>query len=90
MKSIERFLNYIKFDTQSNPYSNTSPSTKEQIRFAQYLVQELKQIGIHNAFLDQYGYVYGYLESNSSKPTIGLIAHMDTSFDASRYKANNY
>ena len=58
MKSIERFLNYIKFDTQSNPYSNTSPSTKEQIRFAQYLVQELKQIGIHNAFLDQYGYVY--------------------------------
>lgn len=83
MKSIERFLNYIKFDPQSNPYSNTSPSTKEQIRFAQYLVQELKQIGIHNAFLDQYGYVYGYLESNSSKPTIGLIAHMDTSFDAS-------
>ena len=84
MKNIERFLNYVRFDTQSNPYSNISPSTNGQINFAQYLVQELKQIGLHHAFLDQYGYVYGYLESNSlSTLTIGLIAHMDTSFDAS-------
>lgn len=44
MKNIERFLNYVRFDTQSNPYSNISPSTNGQINFAQYLVQELKQI----------------------------------------------
>lgn len=42
MKNIERFLNYVRFDTQSNPYSNISPSTNGQINFAQYLVQEIK------------------------------------------------
>ena len=84
MKSIERFLKYISFDTQSDPYSNTSPSSVKQFDLGNHLVNELKQIGIDNAFIDNYGYVYGYLPSNCGcKKTIGLIAHMDTSFDAS-------
>ncbi len=84
MKNIERFLKYVSFDTQSNPYSNTSPSSKTQFELGNYLVNELKKIGINNAYMDEYGYVYAYIPSNCNcNKTIGLIAHMDTSFDAS-------
>ena len=84
MKNIERFLKYVSFDTQSNPYSNTSPSSNTQFELGNYLVNELKEIGINNAYMDEYGYVYAYIPSNcNSSKTIGLIAHMDTSFDAS-------
>ncbi len=84
MENIERFLKYVSFDTQSDPYSNTSPSTKNQFNLGNYLVDELKSLGIDNAFIDEYGYVYAYIKSNcNSSKTIGLIAHMDTSFDAS-------
>ncbi len=84
MTIIERFLNYIKFDTQSNPYTKTTPSTKGQLELAKYLIEELKQIGIANAYMDQFGYVYGYIESNTPTTiTVGLIAHMDTSYDSS-------
>lgn len=84
MKNIERFLKYVSFDTQSNPYSNTSPSSNTQFELGNYLVNELKEIGINNAYMDEYGYVYAYIPSNcNSNKTIGLIAHMDTSFDAS-------
>ena len=84
MTNIERFLKYVSFNTQSNPYSNTSPSSKNQFELGNYLVQELKSIGLKNAYIDEYGYVYAYLPSNCNcEKTIGLIAHMDTSFDAS-------
>lgn len=84
MNNIERFLKYVSFDTQSNPYSNTSPSSNSQFDLGNYLVNELKEIGIDNAYIDEYGYVYAYIPSNCNcKNTIGLIAHMDTSFDAS-------
>lgn len=89
MNSVERFLKYISFDTTSNPYSNTSPSSKNQFDLGSYLVEELKAIGIDNANMDEYGYVYGYLKSNcNSNKTIGLIAHMDTSSDASGKNVN--
>lgn len=86
---LQRFLNYISFDTQSNPNSIESPSTSKQKIFGKYLVDELKKIGIDNSYLDEYGYIYAYIPSNtSSTQTIGLIAHMDTSFDCSGANIN--
>ena len=83
-KLKERFLKYISFDTQSSEESNTIPSTEKQKDLAKYLNEELKLIGINESFMDEYGYVYGYLPSNcNSKNTIGLIAHLDTSDEAS-------
>ncbi len=89
MTTLEYFLELIKYDTQSNPYSNTSPSSKEQLVLGETLVKTLKQIGLDNAYMDEHGYVYGYIQSNcNSDKTIGLIAHMDTSFDASGKNIN--
>lgn len=83
MSSLNRFLNYVKFDTQSSTNSSTSPSTKKQKLLAEYLVNELHEIGVENAFTDEYGYVYGYLEGISENNlTVGLISHLDTSPDA--------
>lgn len=84
MTNLERFLKYISFDTKSNPYTNTSPSTSSQMILGKELVKEMHNLGIDNAYMDEFGYVYGYIPSNcESNFTIGLIAHMDTSFDAS-------
>lgn len=83
-KLKERFLKYIKFDTQSDDSSNTIPSTMKQKDLGKYLEEELKSIGLSEAFMDEVGYVYGFLPSNcGSNTTIGLIAHMDTSDEAS-------
>ena len=79
MSTKERFLTYIAFDTQSNPNSETFPSTERQKRLGEHLVEELRKLGIDNAYLDQYGYVYGFFPTNrNSKLTVGIIAHMDT------------
>lgn len=80
---VERFLRYVKIDTQSDPNSNTVPSTEKQKDLSRLLVKELNEIGV-NAFLDDFGYVYAKLESNVSHDVtpIGFIAHVDTSFDA--------
>ncbi len=77
---IERFKSYIAIDTMSNPKSDTVPSSKSQLILAEKLYEELKEIGL-KARMDDKGYVYGELASNSSKsfPSIGFIAHMDTS-----------
>jgi len=84
MKAIERFLKYVSFDTQSDEESLTSPSTEKQKKLGQYLLQELKEMGVEDVHMDEYGYVYGFIPSNcGSKNTIGLISHMDTSPDAS-------
>lgn len=81
---LQRFLNYVSFDTQSDPNSSESPSSSKQKMLGEYIAEELKKLGIDNAYLDDYGYVYGFLPTNtSSNETIGLIAHMDTSFDCS-------
>lgn len=81
MTVIERFLEYVKFNTTSNPSSSTIPSTPTQKEFGAFLVTQMQQIGIADAFMDEYGYIYGSVPANTDKPapTIGLIAHMDTS-----------
>lgn len=84
MKSVtERFLKYVSFDTKSDPFSETCPSSAKQKLLGAALVEEMKAMGIEDAFMDENGYVYGTVPGDPSLPTIGLIAHMDTSPDAS-------
>jgi len=79
-KVLERFLNYVKFDTQSNEESQTYPSTETQKIFAQYLKNELISIGMRDVEVDEYSYVYATLPSNVKEdiPPLGFMAHMDT------------
>lgn len=85
MNILERFKKYVAFDTQSDFTSNTVPSTLKQLKLGEEIVSDLKEIGLENAVLDKHGYVYATLKANSNKsfPTIGFIAHMDTSPDMS-------
>ena len=78
---VDRFLKYVKYDTQSDEDSTTFPSDPKQIELSKALVKELKQIGLKDAVLDEFKYVMATLPSNSNKavPTIGFIAHVDTS-----------
>lgn len=78
---LERFLRYVGYPTQSDPTTGLNPSTPGQMAFAQVLCQELKEIGMSEVSLDEYGYVMGFLPSNLERetPAIGFIAHMDTS-----------
>lgn len=87
---VERFLRYVKFDTKSDEESNTVPSTKGQMVFAKELVKELKEIGLSDVSVDDKGYIMATLPSNIEKqiPTIGFIAHMDTSPDMSGENVN--
>lgn len=79
MNSVtERFLKYVSFDTESCEESPTCPSTSKQKLLGQYLVEEMKGLGIADAFMDEHGYVYGTVPGDPSLPAIGLIAHMDT------------
>ena len=80
---LDRFLKYVSFDTQSDEYSETCPSTDKQKLLGAYLVEEMKAMGIKDARMDENGYVYGTVPGDPRLPTIGLIAHMDTSPDAS-------
>ena len=79
----ERFLRYVQIDTQSDPYSDTQPSTAKQMNLSKILVEELLAIGINDAHLDEFGYVYATIPSNSTKtvPTICFCSHVDTSPD---------
>ena len=79
---VERFLRYVAFDTQSNEDSDTCPSTAKQKKLGAALVEEMLELGIADARMDAFGYVYGTIPGDPSLPTIGLIAHMDTSPDA--------
>jgi tripeptide aminopeptidase len=81
--ATERFLKYVQIDTQSDPYSDTQPSTAKQMDLSKILVEELLQIGIEDAHLDEFGYVYATIPSNSMKhvPTICFCSHVDTSPD---------
>lgn len=85
MTLIERFLKYVSFDTQSDDNSGVTPSTPKQMVFAQYLRSELEQLGFEEISLDENGYLFATLPANTDKPvpTIGFIAHMDTSPDMS-------
>ena len=79
----ERFLRYVSFDTQSDEFSETCPSTSKQRVLGAALVEEMQAMGICDAFMDNNGYVYGTVPGDPKLPVIGLIAHMDTSPDAS-------
>lgn len=85
MNITERFLNYTKFDTQSNEDSTSVPSTEKQLVFANYLKEELIREGLTDVEMDDKGYVYATLKGNTKKPvpTIGFISHYDTSPDCS-------
>lgn len=85
MNITERFLNYTKFDTQSNEDSTSVPSTDKQLVFANYLKEELVREGLTDVEMDDKGYVYATLKGNTKKPvpTIGFISHYDTSPDCS-------
>ena len=82
MNVIECFLKYVSFDTTSDETSETVPSTQKQKVLGNFLVEELKRIGLSNVRMDEYGYVYGYLPASAGREgegALGLIAHMDTS-----------
>ena len=92
MNIVERFLSYVAFDTQSSEETNVTPSTEKQRVFAQHLKKELIAEGLQEVELDELGYLYATLPANIDRqmsntdqqvPTIGFIAHMDTSPDAS-------
>ncbi len=85
MTIVERFLKYVSFDTQSAEDSGTTPSTEKQWILARYLKEELEGIGLTEVEIDEHAYVYATLPANTDKPlpTVGFIAHMDTSPDCS-------
>jgi len=87
---VERFLRYVKYDTQSSEESTTFPSTEKQKILGQVLAEELKEIGMQNVELDEFGYVYAELPSNTEKdvPPIGFLAHIDTSPEVSGANVN--
>lgn len=85
MNVVDRFLEYVKFDTQSDELTNLTPSTPGQMVFAKYLKTELEALGLEEITLDDNGYLMATLPSNTDAqvPTVGFIAHMDTSPDMS-------
>lgn len=90
MNVVERFLQYVKFDTQSDELTNMTPSTPGQMIFAQHLEKKLHELGFEEITLDENGYLMATLPSNIDKevPTIGFIAHLDTSPDMSGRHVN--
>lgn len=85
MTVVDRFLQYVKFDTQSDELTNLTPSTPGQMIFAQHLEKDLRQLGLADISLDDNGYLMATLPANCDKrvPTVGFIAHLDTSPDMS-------
>lgn len=86
MTVVDRFLQYVKFDTQSDELTNMTPSTPGQMIFAQHLEKELREMGLSDISLDDNGYLMATLRSNQPEkkiPTVGFIAHLDTSPDMS-------
>lgn len=85
MKIVDRFINYAKIDTQSDENSNDTPSTKKQFDLARLVEQEMKEMGLEDISLDDKCYLMATLPANTDKklPTIGFVAHFDTSPDMS-------
>ncbi|MDE6115473.1 peptidase T [Barnesiella sp. WM24] len=85
MNVVDRFLQYVKFDTQSDELTNLWPSTPGQMEFAQHLEKELQAMGLEDITLDDNGYLMATLPANieTPVPTVGFIAHLDTSPDLS-------
>ena len=87
---VERFITYVKVDTQSNAESTTCPTTTGQLTLGNMLVEELKQIGMSDVTIDENGYVMATLPANTDKevPTIGFLAHLDTATDMTGANVN--
>ncbi|HEY0751966.1 MAG TPA: peptidase T, partial [Chitinophagaceae bacterium] len=83
--AADRFMRYVQVDTQSDPHSETSPTTEKQKDLSRILVGELKEMGVADAAMDEYGYVYASIPSNTDKkvPVICFCSHVDTAPDAS-------
>ena len=86
MEMLDRFLRYVKVHTASDPESETVPTSARQLDLAKILCEDLHEIGVDNAYISEFGYVYGSIpasEGYESAPALGLIAHMDTAPDFS-------
>ncbi len=90
MNVTDRFLDFVKFDTQSDELTNMTPSSPGQMEFARYLKAVLLGMGLEDVTLDDYGYLFATLPANTDKevPVVGFIAHMDTSPDMSGRHVN--
>lgn len=91
MKAYERLLKYARIWTTSDEESTTSPTTSRQFDLAKQLVEEMKEIGIEDAYMDEFGYVYGHIPATpgyEDRTAIGFIAHMDTAPDYSGENVN--
>ncbi len=91
MTVVDRFLQYVKFDTQSDELTNMTPSTPGQMIFARHLEKELRDMGLSDITLDDNGYLMATLKSNVTDrnvPTVGFIAHLDTSPDMSGHNVS--
>lgn len=91
MKAYERLLKYARIWTTSDEESTTSPTTSRQFDLAKQLVEEMKEIGIEDAYMDEFGYVYGHIPATTGyedRTAIGFIAHMDTAPDYSGENVN--
>lgn len=90
MSIKDKFLRYVSFDTQSNPHSDTYPSTEKQKELGAALVKELHDLGIKNAYMDEYSYVYATIDGSPGHKdkAIGLIAHLDTATEMSGANVN--
>src|SRR5262245_66264803 len=82
--ALDRFLRYVRIDTQSDPASSTVPSTAKQLDLSRLLVSELHELGLADAELDDHGYVLATLPATVERavPTIALLAHVDVAHDA--------
>ena len=83
--AAERFMRYVQIDTQSDPLSHTHPTSEKQKDLSRILAEELKTMGIADAHMDEFGYVYATIPSNTDKkvPVLCFCAHVDTAPDAS-------
>ena len=84
LKLQNRFINYVKIFSTSDPESETTPSTERQWNIANYIYEELKTLGLSDVSLDENGYIYAYVPSNlenDDEPVVGFISHYDTSPD---------
>ena len=83
MSALDRFLKYVKIDTQSSDTTHTTPSTEKQKKLGELLVTELKELGLEDAEMDKWGNVYAHLKGEKNADRIGLNAHMDTALESS-------
>ena len=86
MEELERFLRYVKIDTQADDTTGTTPSTDKQKNLSRLLVKELKELGVDDAYMDEYGIVYGHIDGEGER--IGLNAHIDTALEVTDTNVN--